>query len=137
MRQIYGKHLLMEGYVSDAKRLQPEALCEMFDALVWSLKMQYLQRPMAMRVPLDEERLGNDEDEGGWSVIAQITTSHIAIHTWPLRRAFMLDVFSCKDFNEDVAIGLAARSLGIEQCTRQVIIRTGPNSRYFGPLVPI
>jgi S-adenosylmethionine decarboxylase len=127
MQKIYGKHLLMEGYVEDPQTLEPEKLCEMFDSLVWALGMQYLQRPMAMRVPLDPVRLGSDEDEGGWSVIAQITTSHISIHTWPLRRAFMLDVFSCRPFDEEVALGIVMNALGVEACTKQMIHRTGPD----------
>jgi len=39
------------------------------------------------------------EDEGGISVLALISTSHIALHGWPNRRRFMLDVVSCKPFS--------------------------------------
>lgn len=129
MRTIYGKHLLMEGYVKDPVRLRPEIIIDVFDALVGALKMQYLQRPQAMRVPEDLDKLGTDEDEGGWSVIAQITTSHISIHTWPLRGAFMMDVFSCHDFDENVAADLVERGLGVSRSSRQTIIRIGPQER--------
>lgn len=39
------------------------------------------------------------EDEGGVSVVALISTSHIALHGWPNRRRFMLDVVSCRSFS--------------------------------------
>jgi hypothetical protein len=29
-----------------------------------------------------------------------LSTSHVAIHTWPLRRLAVIDVYSCRDFDE-------------------------------------
>lgn len=47
------------------------------------------------------------EDEGGISILALISTSHIALHTWPARRTFMFDLVSCRPFNaEDVHLYL-------------------------------
>lgn len=126
MRQISGTHLLIDGYVEDDKTLEPEAICDLFDRLVEALDMEYLQRPTAMRVSLDPSKLSSDEDEGGWSVIAQITTSHIAIHTWPLRSAFSMDVFSCKEFNADAAKALIYDTLRVDTACSQVIERRGP-----------
>ncbi len=39
------------------------------------------------------------EDEGGVTVVGVLSTSHAAIHTWPARGFFVLDVYSCRDFN--------------------------------------
>jgi len=126
MRTIAGKHLTMDGYVSNAAKLEPESIMSVFDALVWALDMQYLQRPVAMRVPLDRGKLSTDDDEGGWSVYAQITTSHIAIHCWPLRRAFMLDVFSCKTFDHVRAIKVIHEGLDVTLAVQNVHERRGP-----------
>ena len=38
-------------------------------------------------------------DEGGYSVQALISTSHIALHTWPNRNYFMFDCVSCRPFD--------------------------------------
>lgn len=130
MNQIAGLHLLVDGYVKDSNTLEPGPICDMFDRLVSALDMQYLMKPVAMRVPYDPEKLQTDEDEGGWSVICQITTSHISIHGWPKRKAFMLDAFSCKPFDVNLALQIICDSLVIEQAISQVIERKGPSIAY-------
>ena len=45
-------------------------------------------------------------DEGGVTGICVLSTSHCSIHTWPLRPFFVMDVYSCRDF--DPADRLAA-----------------------------
>ena len=30
-----------------------------------------------------------------------LSTSHVALHTWPVRHFFILDVFSCRDFDPE------------------------------------
>jgi len=46
-------------------------------------------------------------------VVCQITTSHISLHGWPLRGAFMMDIFSCKDFDAEAALALVKEGLGV------------------------
>ena len=121
MKTINGLHLLVDGYVRDGQRLNPDTICNLFDALVKALGMTYLQPPTAVRVPLDPEKIDSEDDEGGWSVICQITTSHISLHGWPMRGAFMMDIFSCKDFDPDVALDLVRRALDVTQINVQRI----------------
>ncbi|MCB9555622.1 MAG: S-adenosylmethionine decarboxylase [Deltaproteobacteria bacterium] len=128
MKTISGLHLLLDGYVRDGKTLNPETICNLFDNLVAELGMQYLQPPTAVRVPLDPDKLQTGDDEGGWSVICQITTSHISLHGWPLRGAFMMDIFSCKDFNADRARVLVEEALGVTDCKVNVVRRTDPRA---------
>ena len=42
------------------------------------------------------------EDEGGVTGIGVLSTSHCAVHTWPLRSFFVMDVYSCRDFDVDI-----------------------------------
>jgi S-adenosylmethionine decarboxylase len=128
MKTISGLHLLIDGYVRDGQTLNPDTLCNLFDQLVGTLHMQYLQRPTAMRVPLDTTKLHTNEDEGGWSVICQITTSHIALHGWPMRGAFMMDIFSCQDFDADAAKAVVFERLSVVEANVQVIQRRDPRS---------
>ena len=123
MQRISGRHLILDVYVRDAHALEPGWLCSLCDLLVAELGMEYLQRPAATRVPERPDRLSGDEDEGGWSVICQITTSHIAIHGWPLRRAVMMDVFSCRDFDADRARDIVWDQLGLVEARVQVVSR--------------
>jgi S-adenosylmethionine/arginine decarboxylase-like enzyme len=126
MKTIAGTHLLIDGYVRDGKSLNPDTICTLFDRLVDTLNMQYLQRPTAIRVPIDPDKLSTDEDEGGWSVICQITTSHISLHGWPMRGAFMMDVFSCRPFAPDAAERVIREVLDVTDAHVQVIERRDP-----------
>ena len=126
MKQIAGLHLLIDGYVRDGNILNPETLTNLFDGLVEALDMEYLQRPTALRVPLDPDKLETDDDEGGWSVICQITTSHISLHGWPMRGAFMMDIFSCCDFDPEQAKAVVRQALDVQQWNVTEVRRTDP-----------
>lgn len=126
MKTIAGRHLLIDGYVRDGQTLNPDTICNLFDKLVETLEMQYLQRPTAIRVPIDPNKLNSDDDEGGWSVICQITTSHIALHGWPMRGAFMMDIFSCREFNPEAAEKVVRETLGVTEVSIRNIQRTDP-----------
>lgn len=126
MKSIAGLHLLIDGYVHDGNTLNPDTICTLFDKLVDVLGMTYLLRPIAMRVPIEPWKLKTGDDEGGWSVICQITTSHIALHGWPLRGAFMMDIFSCCDFNTAAAEMIVREALHTKEVNTQVIRRNDP-----------
>jgi len=126
MKTIAGLHLLIDGYVRDGNILNPDTLTSLFDRLVENLGMQYLQRPTAMRVTMDPDKLQTHEDEGGWSVICQITTSHISLHGWPMRGAFMMDIFSCLDFDADKARSVVKEALDVTHWNVQEIRRRDP-----------
>ncbi|MFH1130873.1 MAG: S-adenosylmethionine decarboxylase [Pseudomonadota bacterium] len=126
MEKIAGLHLLIDGYVRDGKTLNPDTICTLFDNLVETLHMQYLQPPTAVRVPFDPKKINTPEDEGGWSVICQITTSHISLHSWPMRGAFMMDIFSCCDFDAKAAQKQIVEGLDVVESKVQVIHRQDP-----------
>lgn len=56
---------------------------------------------ISSNIALDLAKLGKGafEDEGGYSIQALISTSHIALHVWPKRSHFMLDLVSCRAFD--------------------------------------
>ena len=43
-----------------------------------------------------------EADEGGITAITVLSTSHIAIHTWPEENAATYDVHSCRDFSPEL-----------------------------------
>jgi S-adenosylmethionine decarboxylase len=129
MNAISGRHLIIDAYVKDGAVLNnPDTLVTLFDDLVDELGMEYLQRPAAFRVPTDPNRIESADDDGGWSVICQITTSHIALHGWPLRSAVMMDVFSCHDFDVERAKALVWERLGVTDAIVRDISRTDPRA---------
>lgn len=98
------------------------------EELVQSLGMQLLGEVVVRDVELDLNKLGKEpfEDEGGMTVQAggvrvaygTLSTSHIAIHTWPLRGEYVMDIYSCREFSiEDVSQVIEEWLLGEKQIT--------------------
>ena len=104
--QFVGRHLLVEGRAPRQLLSNKHLLKLVFDLLVDTLDMQYLQEPIFYEVPLDEGKLNTEEfqDEGGVTGFAVITTSHLSIHSWPLRGFFSMDIYSCRDFSPREAV---------------------------------
>ena len=57
MNSLFGQHLLIDGYVEDESVLMPGPIQFMFDNLVETLGMQYLQRPLGFKVDVDASKL--------------------------------------------------------------------------------
>jgi len=71
------------------------------EELVELLGMRCLGKPHMYEVEEEISKLGCEpfEDEGGVSGVVVLSTSHCAIHTWPLRSFFVMDIYSCRDFS--------------------------------------
>jgi S-adenosylmethionine/arginine decarboxylase-like enzyme len=57
--------------------------------------------------------------DGGYSIQALITTSHVAIHTWPEVAFFMFDVVSCKPFEQQRLRMLLDEYLGVSEVVNE------------------
>jgi S-adenosylmethionine decarboxylase len=101
MGAIAGLHLLVDGAVKDPGVFTESCLHELMVQLVLDLNMELIDGPRFKYIELDPTKLDSIsfKDEGGISGYCMISTSHISIHVWPLRRAFMMDVFSCAEFD--------------------------------------
>jgi S-adenosylmethionine decarboxylase len=124
-----GWHLIVDGVV-DEKNVEllgdVKFLDQMFRDLIKLLKMEILVEPAFRVVPLDPSKLEDDGDEGGVTGTAVITTSHVSVHTWPLRAKFSLDVFSCRSFDPDEAYDFLQKRLGITKRTIHWVERKWP-----------
>jgi S-adenosylmethionine/arginine decarboxylase-like enzyme len=82
--------------------------------LVDLLGMRLLGAPHLYEVETEIAKLGVEpfEDEGGVTGICVLSTSHCSIHTWPLRPFFVMDVYSCRDFDPALVEQHLAKSLG-------------------------
>lgn len=101
------KHIKILGK-GDASLLGDVSVIHNFIMIaIENLGMRPLGLPTIHDVELDIEKLGQEpfEDEGGISIqilgYDTLSTSHLAIHTWPLRDEFHLDIYSCRDFDKD------------------------------------
>jgi S-adenosylmethionine/arginine decarboxylase-like enzyme len=123
MQTLAGTHLIVDGYVKNSNVFNPANMLSLFDELVATLGMTYLTRPIVTPVTLDPTKLYSPNDVGGTSYFCQITTSHIAAHTWELRNAIMLDVFSCHHFNTEEALQVLDQYLQFKIYTYQIVER--------------
>jgi len=126
MRHIKGVHLIIDGYVGCEDVFSQPFIFDLIYRLVDNLEMKILTEPLCKEVPVDWDKLNSENDEGGTSYFCMITTSHISLHIWPLRKAFMMDIFSCVPFEVELAKNLVIDSLGVTEYTKNVLFRTDP-----------
>ena len=122
---IDGLHLIVDGNVNDPSCFTETHLKQMLEELVQTLDMQLILGPVFRDVELDPSKLTGDkfQDEGGISGYAMISTSHMSIHCWPLRRTFMADIFSCKMFDHEKAMAVVSKYLNPCGLTTRAIVR--------------
>lgn len=115
------KHLKVLGR-GDPLRLGDATLVRKFVTdLVRQVGMEPLGEPVIHDVPQEIAKLGREpfEDEGG--VTAQLvgfhtlSTSHVAIHTWPLRNEFHLDLYSCRFFDREEVLSYITDVFRVEE----------------------
>lgn len=102
----------VQAIVDDEERIRA-----FFDELIAGLGMRALTEAQVVNVPIQLEKLGVEpfEDEGGISYIQHLvasqmlSTSHVAMHTWPLRSKVELDIYSCRPFRKEVVSSLVQR----------------------------
>lgn len=125
-----GWHLTYDAIVSPDKS---ECLGDVvflektFLDLVRLLDMEVLVAPTFKVVPLDPAKMESTlADDGGVTGTCIITTSHISIHTWPLRHRFALDVFSCKEFSSSAADDFLRSRFNVKIRSSHWIVRHWP-----------
>lgn len=124
-----GWHLKLQAIVAEEHAAllgDVSFLDSMFRDLIDLLHMEILVEPTFREVPLDPHKLSTDSDDGGVTGTVVITTSHGAIHTWPLRHRFALDVFSCKEFDPDKALAFLCDRMRVVAARHQFDERLWP-----------
>ena len=109
-----GRHVKVLGrgaapLLGDAKSVEGS-----LRGLVDLLGMRLLGAPHLYEVETEIAKLGVEpfEDEGGVTGVCVLSTSHCSIHTWPLRQFFVMDVYSCCDFEPALVEQHLVKTLG-------------------------
>ena len=99
----HGRHIKILGRGNPQQLGSPAVVESMLTSLVDELGMRLLGQPQMFEVEQEIAKLNVEpfEDEGGVTDIAVLSTSHISVHTWPLQREFVMDVYSCRPFDPD------------------------------------
>lgn len=97
----HGRHIKVLGRGAAALMGDAANVEAMLRSLIDILGMRILDKPHMYEVETEIAKLGVEpfEDEGGVTGVCVLSTSHCSIHTWPLRPFFVMDVYSCRDFD--------------------------------------
>jgi S-adenosylmethionine decarboxylase len=111
-----GKHIKVRLYGVHFDRLKNTELARRFLCeAVFAAGMRTLDEPKVYDVKEELERCGvapdANEPEGVTGVVV-LSTSHVAIHTWPHRGYANIDVYSCRSFDDDAIIRVAGQVFG-------------------------
>lgn len=124
-----GWHLIYDALVHHehvGNLADPTFLERTLVELVKFLEMVVLDTPKIHRVEFDPAKLETDEDEGGLTGTVVLSTSHINIHTWPLRDRFSMDVFSCREYDEAAVQKFLWERFNVKRRSSRWIKRTWP-----------
>ena len=110
----HGKHIKIVGHADPSRLGSPSNINEFLHSVVSSLGMRMLGNPQIHDVEVDIKKLKVEpfEDEGGVTGVAVLSTSHVSIHTWPVRNFFVLDVYSCRDFESTTVLEVIESHFG-------------------------
>ena len=110
----HGRHIKVLGRGSPALLGDASNVKKTLEELVDLLGMRLLGAPHMYEVETEIQKLGVEpfEDEGGVTGVCVLSTSHCSIHTWPLRPFFVMDVYSCRDFDPRAVETHLAEKLG-------------------------
>ena len=95
----FGQHLMLDGYGCPYDTLTDlDRIYEFLNQCPDLIHMTKIMPPYAFKYS------GKVPEDWGLSGFVLIAESHISIHTFPERRYVNIDMFSCKDFDSDLAI---------------------------------
>ena len=115
---MFGPHLILEAYGCPKNLLADLGLVsQALDAYPEQLDMTKIMPPYVFRYQ------GTVPDDWGVSGIVLIAESHISIHTFPDKQFVTLDIFSCRDFDVDAAVGYFSSVFQPESIDKQLLMR--------------
>ena len=99
----YGKELILDLHNCDASTFNRESIREFFKELCTLIDMERCKLSWWDDYGVPPEERETEPHMKGTSAIQFIRTSTITIHTLDLMKNVYLNIFSCKDFDTNVA----------------------------------
>ncbi len=115
---LFGPHLTLDMKGCDPAVLEDQgAIYDLLDQLPGQIGMTKMTAPYVCKW-LD--KFGTRPGVSGFVMIAE---SHISIHTFPDQDYVFADIFSCRDFDVDLAVRILSERLGAKTVTRHLVAR--------------
>jgi S-adenosylmethionine/arginine decarboxylase-like enzyme len=100
-----------------------KSLDEYFERLCKAIDMQKCERYFWDDVGVPEEERETSPHTKGTSAVQFILTSTIVVHTLDLLQAVYVNIFSCKEFSEQIAEQITKDWFGAKECRTHFIER--------------
>ena len=111
-------HLIFDGFGANYEILQSEdAIYRILDDYPSRIGMTKVAPPQVYRY------VGSKPEDWGVSGFVVIAESHISIHTFPERSYANIDIFSCKDFDPELAITEIREIFNFTQIKTHLLMR--------------
>jgi len=122
-RKPYGFELIIDLHKCDVSTFNRESLDAYFAKLCKAIKMQKCERYFWDDVGLPEEQKQTSPHTKGSSAVQFILTSSIVIHTLDLLEAVYVNIFSCKEYDKELALRITKEWFRAKQCKTHFIER--------------
>ena len=117
---MLGPHLTLDLYGCDEKKLNDEKFIhKILEELPDLIKMHKISKPNVVTYPGREGSF----DKGGISAFIVIAESHISIHTFSGYGFASVDIFSCREFDEEKAIKYLVEKFGAKKIEKNFLQR--------------
>ena len=118
VKQIHGhgNHLIFDGF-SEGDIGNVDFIREFLMDLTDEIKMNAISKPFVLSHDAE------DENESGITGVIVLAESNITIHTYPKKKWFCLDIYSCKEFDTDETVKFLINKLNISNYKKQILKR--------------
>ena len=114
-KRHWGFHMLADIGKCNNSILDGEKIKAFLAELVPAIKMQAVGPPILKRF--------GEGDKMGWSAVQLISTSTVTLHAVEANRTAYLDVFSCKDFDQQVVLAMVRKHFGTNEIVYEFLYR--------------
>lgn len=112
----HGNHLIVDGY-SNAKIGSREFIKYFLINLTEKIKMKPISEPLVLYYKAE------DNLESGVTGVIILAESSITMHTYPNKKLFFLDIFSCNEFDIDSTLNFLIDELKIDNYKKKILKR--------------
>ncbi len=111
-----GNHLILDGF-SDANLEQTKFIKNFLIESTKKIKMKAISKPIVLYHKAKEPK------ESGVTGTIILAESNITIHTYPEKKWFALDIFSCKEFDINKTMRYLIKKLKISKYKKMILKR--------------
>jgi|TARA_Y100001947_G_scaffold128456_1_gene113568 S-adenosylmethionine/arginine decarboxylase-like enzyme len=122
-RKPYGFELLLDLHKCDASTFNRKSLGRYFEKLCNAIEMEREDLHFWDYDGVPEEELPSEAHLLGTSAVQFIKTSNIVIHTLDLLEAVYVSIFSCKEYDAELAEQITKEWFGAKECKTHFLER--------------